>query len=61
MRKARLEVEDTRHCTIPDKDLGKDSRREERGNVLELKLRGQSWLAMETWESLPRRLWLRPD
>lgn len=32
LRKARLEVEDMRHCTIPDEDLGKDSRREERGN-----------------------------
>lgn len=32
MRKARLEAEDTRCFTIPDEDLGKDSRREERGN-----------------------------
>lgn len=32
MRKARLEVEDIRHCTIPDEDPRKDSRREERGN-----------------------------
>lgn len=32
LRKARLEAEDTRRCTIPDEGLGKDSRREERGN-----------------------------